>query len=329
MPKPRRLNAALAVAAVTVLAGCGGCGGEDSLAQPAPSASLFPPANGQPLLEVLSKGSANGPVVSPNAINFTTGLNRVSFGVFTPARQPILNAQVALYAAHGPKGKTIGPFPARIEDLTTEKRYQAKTTADDPDAAKVVYAADVPLDQKGEWRVGALVRNGDNYYSSLMPSLVVGAHEEIPKVGQKAPFIHTPTAEEVGGDLAKIDTRQPPDDMHETDYADAIGKRPLILLFATPALCQSRVCGPVVDVEEQVKHDSGDDADFIHMEVYKDNDPNKGLRPQLKAFHLPSEPWLFAIDRRGIIRARIEGAFGPAALAAAVKAATEGKSLAG
>jgi hypothetical protein len=34
------------------------------------------------------------------------------------------------------------------------------------------------------------------------------------------------------------------------------------------------------------------------------------LRPQLKAFHLETEPWLFTIDRRGIIAARLEGAFG-------------------
>ena len=30
----------------------------------------------------------------------------------------------------------------------------------------------------------------------------------------------------------------------------------------------------------------------------------------MKAFHLQTEPWLFAINRRGIIAARLEGAFG-------------------
>jgi hypothetical protein len=49
---------------------------------------------------------------------------------------------------------------------------------------------------------------------------------------------------------------------------------------------------------------------FIHEEIYKDNDPSKGVRPQVKAFHLPSEPWMFAIDRHGVIAEEVEGAFG-------------------
>ena len=46
------------------------------------------------------------------------------------------------------------------------------------------------------------------------------------------------------------------------------------------------------------------------MEIYKDNDPNKPVRPQVQAFHLPSEPWLFVIGRNGKIDDEIEGAFG-------------------
>ncbi len=55
--------------------------------------------------------------------------------------------------------------------------------------------------------------------------------------------------------------------MHDVDFADALGKEPIVLLFATPALCQSRVCGPVVDVAEQVKRERPDDAAFIHLEI--------------------------------------------------------------
>jgi hypothetical protein len=94
------------------------------------------------------------------------------------------------------------------------------------------------------------------------------------------------------------------------DYAEALGKEPIVLLFATPQFCQSRVCGPVVDVAEQAKHEYGDKAAFIHMEIYNENDPGLGVRPQVRAFHLPSEPYLFTIDRRGVVRDAIEGAFG-------------------
>jgi hypothetical protein len=78
----------------------------------------------------------------------------------------------------------------------------------------------------------------------------------------------------------------------------------------------------VVDVAEQVKRDYGDKAEFIHMEIYKDNDPAKGTNAQVQAFHLPSEPWLFVIDRQGVIRTVIGGAFGTEELENAVKKVT-------
>jgi hypothetical protein len=141
----------------------------------------------------------------------------------------------------------------------------------------------------------------------------------VPSIGDRAIRVHTPTVESVSGDVEKIDTRIPPGSMHEVDLADALDRdRPVILLFATPALCESRVCGPVTDVAEQVKADYGDRADFIHMEIYNDNDLNKGLRPQVRAWGLKNEPILFAIDRRGRVVERLDGAYSVAELEAAV-----------
>jgi hypothetical protein len=138
--------------------------------------------------------------------------------------------------------------------------------------------------------------------------VIVKEHDSIAEVGDKAPVIHTPTVDEVGN-VSQIDTRVPPDTMHDVDFADVVGKEPVVLLFATPALCQSRVCGPVVDVAEQVSEERPDDAAFIHMEIYNDNNASKGLRPQVRAYHLRTEPWLFVVDKDGTISTRIEGAF--------------------
>ena len=64
-----------------------------------------------------------------------------------------------------------------------------------------------------------------------------------------------------------------------------LGKEPIFLLFATPQFCQSRVCGPVVDVAEQVKDQFDDKAAFIHMEIYNDKNPsNLTVLPQVRAF---------------------------------------------
>jgi hypothetical protein len=73
-----------------------------------------------------------------------------------------------------------------------------------------------------------------------------------------------------------------------------------------------------------VKHEHPGQAAFIHMEIYNDNDVQKGYRPQFLAYHLPSEPWLFAVNAKGRVAARMEGAFSLGELEAVLKAATRG-----
>src|SRR5206468_995275 len=143
------------------------------------------------------------------------------------------------------------------------------------------------------------------------------------EVGSRAIKVDTDTVASVGGDVSKIDTRQPPDDMHKVNFADALGKKPIVLVFATPALCQSRVCGPVVDMVYQVESEHRGEAVFIHEEIYKNNDPSQGFRPQVNAWHLPTEPWIFGIDRKGKIVARLEGAATVPAVEGVVKAAVK------
>lgn len=338
--------ACLVAAVLTALSGCGG--GSDSSdtssaaveSRPAPPKSDFPSAGGKTLAEVVE--AADGPselVVSPAAKAFYEGKNRYPFGVFERDRSQVPEAEVALYFAHVPVPRgaavgskqakqaqeealgqaAVGPFPAAVESMETKPAFRALTTTSDPDAATAVYSAEVDFPGNGEWRIVALIREGGELKTSLLPSATVGAFARIPRPGQRAPLIHTPTPADAGGDVSEITTRVPPDTQHEVDYADALGREPIVLLFATPQFCQSRVCGPVVDVAEQVKETYGDDAAFIHMEIYNDNDPSKGTRPQVRAFHLPSEPWLFAIDRSGRIESEISGAFGVEKLTSVVE----------
>jgi hypothetical protein len=360
MPSRRALAALACLLVLSALAftGCGGgsdnsTGSSSSSAasRSAPPKAAFPSAKGKSLAEVLE--AADGPsslVVSPAALVFYKGQSRYPFGVFERDRTQISDADVALYFARVPGQKAkaggrfgggagsasakkaeerardaqaVGPFPARIESMQTQPAFQAQTTTSDPDAATVVYATDVNFPANGEWRIAALIKKDGELTAALLPSAVVGGYQKIPQVGQKAPLIHTPTPADAGGDLSKITTRIPPDTQNKIDYADALGKEPIVLLFATPQFCESRVCGPVVDVAEQVKQLYGDKVAFIHMEIYEDNDPSKPVRPQVRAFHLPNEPWLFAIGRDGRIMAEIEGAFGVDELTRVVKGLTE------
>ena len=97
--------------------------------------------------------------------------------------------------------------------------------------------------------------------------------------------------------------------MHEL-VRRLVGKKPVALLFATPQLCQSRVCGPVVDVGLQLKSTYGTRVEFIHQEVYKDNDPKKGLRAPLKPFNLAHRALALRRRQGRPITARLEGSFG-------------------
>lgn len=308
--------------AVALVAGCGGSdNGTGSRSKPAPAVSEFPSAQGQTLRQiVLSAKGGQGPVVSPAAGYFHLGTNRFPFGVFTTGREQITNATVALYAApgRGVDGQAIGPFPARIEDLTTQPSFQAKTTADDPAAAQVAYVSDIPFDKPGPWEFAALIKSGGSFQYSLLPSPNPVGDYPMPQVGQKTPVIHTLTAGEVSN-ISQIDTRVPPDDMHSDDFADVVGKKPVVLLFATPALCQSRVCGPVTDIAEQVKQQYGDKVAFIHQEIYNNNRINDGPRPQMTAFHQSTEPWAYVIDRTGKVSTVLQGPFSVQELQSAVQ----------
>ncbi len=321
-PVPRKLLTLLAaLLALALVAGCGGSdNGTGSRSRPAPAASEFPSAEGKTLRQlVVSSHATQGPVASPAARNYHLGTNRFPFGVFTTGQDPITDAQVAVYAAPGRSvnGQAIGPFPARIEDLTTKPAFRAKTTADDPSAAQVAYVADIPLDKPGPWAFAALIKNGSSFQYSLMPSPSPVGDYPMPQVGQPVPAIHTLTAGQVSN-IGQIDTRVPPDDMHSDDFANVVGKKPVVLLFATPALCQTRVCGPVTDIAEQVKQEFGDRVAFIHQEIYNNNNINDGPRPQMRAFHLSSEPWAFVIDKSGKVSTVLQGPFSVQELEAAV-----------
>jgi hypothetical protein len=136
--------------------------------------------------------------------------------------------------------------------------------------------------------------------------------------------VDTATVASAGGDVKSIETRDPPDEMHEENFADVLGEKPVVLLMATPALCQTRVCGPVTDIAAQLQEEYGDRAVFIHQEVYEDNDVQKGLREPLREFGLTTEPWLFTIGADGRVAARLEGSFGNGAFRKAIEAALGG-----
>lgn len=305
-----------------VVVGCGGASGGSATAPPASSAE-FPSLAGKTLQSVMAT-YPKGPIFAASVSVLRVGENRLGFALFSVDHKQVSSAQVALYTSDSHGGAIAGPYPAHEESLLVAPRFQSETVAKDPGAAKSVYVAQVPFSRRGKNEVFAIARVAGKLQFASGSDALVGQPGAPPDVGQAAISVHTPTVAQVGrANVSQIDTRVPPaTDLQQVDFASVLHKRPAVLLFATPQLCASRVCGPVVDVEDQVKSQVGSRVAFIHMEIYNGNQISKGVRPQVSAYRLPSEPWAFVVDSRGRIAQRFEGAFSAAELAAAVKGVT-------
>ena len=330
--------AALVSGALLSLAGCGGSGGssDDPVSQVPEKGGLrdrvaaaqnvdvttFPSASGKTLQQVAQevKGAGTTDVGLASSV-FTVGKDRLAFGMIDKQGQ-FVYGPTAVYLAPNPGAPAQGPYAAPADVLLTQGRYRSRQSAEETDPFAAVYEAQVKFPRKGPWAVLVVTKDGGKYVAA--PSQVqvtTKKADPIPDVGDSPPRVATDTLASVKGNVKLLDTRVPPSDMHDQSFDKVLGKKPVALLFSTPQLCQSRVCGPVTDVAEQLKAKYGDKIEFIHQEVYVNNDVNAGLRPPLEAFHLRTEPWLFVVNAQGKVTARLEGSFGVTAFENALKTA--------
>jgi hypothetical protein len=335
----RRFLPTILMAATVLALATGGCGGGGEEASPgtrsqspaspedrglAEAANVsradFPAADGRSLQEIADSAQP-GPSVGLAVSTLLPGRNRVAFGLLDDANR-VLYAKSAVYVAPSPSAPAAGPYPAPADSLITRPEFRSRFGASAKDPFAAIYGATVPFRNAGQYAVLVLSKQGSRVTAS--PTRVeVQPDTPIPAVGERAPAVENDTLESAGGDIEAIETRVPPDDMHDVRFKDVLGTQPVALLFATPALCESRTCGPVTDILLQLKETYGQRMAFIHQEVFVDNDPAKGYREPLRQFGLRSEPWLFTIDRRGRIAARLEGAFGVETARRAIEAALE------
>jgi hypothetical protein len=287
-----------------------------------PDTADFPtPKPGQSFQAFADSIGATGTQLALATSIFTPGHNRVAFGVLDN-ENAFAYGPTVLYTAKSPEStKVAGPYAAPADLLVTEPPFRSQQAATESDPFAAVYASDsVELDRTGTNYLLAVTKVGDTLVAA--PSEIkVLAKSPVPAVGADAPKVATDTVA-TGGSEEAIDTRRPTaPELHQESFKDVVGKKPVALLFATPQLCQSRVCGPVVDIALQLKQEFGDQVEFIHQEVYTDNDANKPLRKPLQQFGLPTEPWLFTVSTDGKVAARLEGSFGLNAFKKAVQAA--------
>jgi hypothetical protein len=334
----QKVSAAILLAAA--VAGCGGGGGatktasdpiqnvsekarDDVAAAQAVKASDFPtPTAGQSIEKFAEQFAGGGPQAIAGTSVYRTPRSRIAFGLLD-AQQKFTYGPTVVYVAPYDGGTVTGPFAAPADVLLTDPKYRSQQAATEDSPFAAIYEAQVPFAKPGIYKVLTVSDIGGRRMAAGMNAEVVSpAEDRVPDVGEKAPVVDTDTRATVKGNLDLLDTRSPKAlELADKSFADVVGKKPVALLFSTPQLCQSRVCGPVTDEMLQVKAETGDRVAFIHQETYAGNDINKGFRPPLTRYGLQSEPWLFTVDRHGRIAARLEGSIGIRAFRAAVKAA--------
>jgi hypothetical protein len=291
---------------LTVAAGCGGSDKQSSATTTAASADQTP----EWVRELAAKPGPNVNLITSTS-DYGIGSNRIAFLVVRPNNQIVQKRRATVYVGRGDT-KTPTRVRARLVPIGVPGAGHKHG-----DVPPTIYVATVDLPSTGSWWI---VAEPDGETIQAAGIAAVRAKTVSPAIGAKAYPSRNPTLADAPA--AEITTARPPDTaLLRYSIADSLKTRaPFVVVFATPKFCQTRTCGPVVEVVDAVRtrfESSG--VRFIHVEVYRNNDPQQGANRWMEEWKLESEPWVFVVDRSGVIRARFEGAVSVGELAAAVR----------
>ena len=195
------------------------------------------------------------------------------------------------------------------------------------------YVVPASFDTAGDWKAVFITQAPDDPQEAIGVAFKVVEDGSAVAVGEKAPATDNPTAADVGGDLKQISTDLDPDPrFYEMSVADALAQgKPFVLVFATPAFCQSSQCAPTLAGVKKAAGNAPANVAFINVEPYQMTNTDGNLQPVLDAenqlqtvesvdeWGILTEPWIYAVDRTGIVRHSFEGAVSDAELEAAIK----------
>jgi len=258
---------------------------------------------------------STGPTLDPSAAPLTVEVvnselalgseERVSFRLKDASGQPVRDRL-------GPTGQPAGEVAVAVEFY--QDMPQEKPTASGPGVffggglpdggAWVVYA---PLEVSGTWTMRVRATRPDGWHGEAQVPVEVIGRTATPRLGQVPPTGDTPKLEP-GGDIAKLTGDARPDAALyalSVDEARTSGK-PTVVYFGSSSRCPTEQCRAVLEEVKAVKATYGDRVNAIHVETH---DPAnlESLTAAAQAWGIGSGPWLFLLDKRGLVTARIEG----------------------
>ena len=297
----RLLLIAIALIALVAVA-CNG-GGDDS----STGASAEPVTEPAP---AAAAATADGDGPELNGILATkdlgVGENRVSF---------LLTSSRALIKAPSATVKSVNLSAPETVVETTEAGFFLW-----PFGSRGNYVTDLTFDTPGEWRLDVEVTEEDGSISRAEIPLSIAERSHTPTVGDGPPSDGNKTVNDVGS-LSELTTSSRPDaDLYQQTIGEAIGEgKPLVLVFASPALCTSPTCGPQVETVEELKEQYKGQAGFIHVEVYENPAEIQGdldrarYSPLVEEWGLSAqtgylnESWVFIFSSDGKLTSKYQG----------------------
>jgi len=315
MGQPVRRLALLAV--LVAVAGCGGGAGKSPVAVETPQkeadagdAQGSLPAWTRPYLA--DKGPEVALVFSTS--DYGAGENRIGFLIVRNDGALVQALKADVYVGPDGPGEPVRTV-ATLEPVGPHTHPGGVEPHDHVDATDI-YVARVQTPSPGRYWV--VVQPEGNAIQGI-GTLDVRRETVTPPRGSKAVPSDNPTLADAPAE--QITTASPPDtELLRYSIASSIEAHvPFVAVFATPKYCQSRTCGPTVEVVDEVRRRIGASVRFIHVEIYKDNDPQKGPNRWVGEWKLPTEPWVFLVDGSGVIRAKFEGSVDVGELETAVR----------
>jgi hypothetical protein len=228
------------------------------------------------------------------------GRNRFALGLIDARNQPVTSGAVGV------------EFFKLLANGSAEKRADATAIFRSVGgASKGIWVASASFPETGQWGAQVTLDPG----SGVAPKQARMNFEVRPKFSapgydDPAPHSASPTDRDVNGATSHICSNTPACSLHSLGIAEALdpGQKPLVALFATPALCTSATCAPELEAVQQLHATYAERANFIHVEIYQYPFDGLHVAKTVDEWHLPSDPWTFIVDRTGVVRDRFEGA---------------------
>jgi hypothetical protein len=277
---------------------------------PAPAPSQGAPQTSNPPPATAPTNSAANPLIKPRAggadltavqasSELAQGRNRFALGLIDARNQPITTGSVNV------------EFFKLLSNGQAEKRVDgAAVFRSVGGASKGIWVTPANFSETGQWGAQVTLDVGDGAPKVVRMNFQVRPKFSAPGYDEPAPRSASPTDRDVNGDTSHICSNAPPCSLHSLSIADALapGQKPLVVLFATPALCTSATCAPELEAVQQLRSTYAEKANFIHVEIYQYPFDGVHTVKTVDEWSLPSDPWTFIVDRTGVIRDRFEGA---------------------